>query len=120
GDLLVGHLQREEVHGSLRTSHMEGDVGRQRGLAHRWAAGEDDQVGALQAAELGVQIDKSSGKPSALAVCRSPRVLEEGVCSLGECLCWLKLLPTIFRQRGKPRFDLLDQNLWADVIGGPA
>ena len=47
---------------------VEGDVGRQRGLAHRRAAGEDQQVGGVQAAQLGVQIVQMGGQTGQFAV----------------------------------------------------
>ena len=42
--------------GAMRLGDVVGDVGGERGLAHAGTAGDDDQVGALQAAHLGVEI----------------------------------------------------------------
>ena len=77
GELLGRHFQREEADDravlgdrAMRPSvarrlvglgGVEGDVGGERGLAHRGAAGEDDQVGGVQAAELLVEIDEAGG-----------------------------------------------------------
>ena len=38
-----------------------GDVGGERGLAHAGTAGDDDQVGGLQAAHLGVEVAQAGG-----------------------------------------------------------
>ena len=38
---------------------VEGDVGGERGLAHGRAAGEDDEVGGLQAAEHAVEVGEA-------------------------------------------------------------
>ena len=45
-----------------------GDVGGERGLAHAGAAGEDDQVGGLQAAHLAVEVVQAGGEAGQLAV----------------------------------------------------
>ena len=45
-----------------------GDVGGERGLAHAGAAGDDDQVGRLQAAHLGVEILQAGREARQLAV----------------------------------------------------
>ncbi len=45
-----------------------GDVGGERGLAHAGAAGDDDQVGRLQAAHLGVEVFQPGGEAGELAV----------------------------------------------------
>ena len=45
-----------------------GDVGGERGLAHAGAAGDDDQVGLLQAAHLGVEILEPGREAGELAV----------------------------------------------------
>ena len=44
---------------ALLGGDVEGDVGGERGLAHRRASGEDDQVGGLQAAHHVVEIDQA-------------------------------------------------------------
>src|SRR6188472_124756 len=43
----------------MRLGDVVGDVGGKRGLAHAGAAGDDDQVGRLQAAHLGVEVLQS-------------------------------------------------------------
>ena len=82
GELLGRHFQREEAdHGAVvarivgrqigalaqrarrERAHVEGDVGGERRLAHRWAAGEDDQVGGLQPAHLAVEAANSVAMP---------------------------------------------------------
>ena len=45
----------------------ESDVGRQRALAHARPPGDDDQVGAVQAADLGVQAVEPGGDPGQMA-----------------------------------------------------
>ena len=47
---------------------VEGDVGGERGLAHAGAAGEDDQVGGLQAAHDAVEVVEAGGEPGQVAV----------------------------------------------------
>ena len=47
---------------------VEGDVGRERGLAHGRASGEDDEVGGLQAAHLAVEVDEAGRDARELAV----------------------------------------------------
>ena len=42
---------------------VEGDVGGKRGLAHAGAAGEDDQVGALQPAHLASRSVRPVARP---------------------------------------------------------
>ncbi len=83
GQLLGAHFQRVEGHdaaadgllGAVRLGlpgvlrgHVEGDVGGQRRLAHRRAAGQHDQVGGVQAADLGVQVDQVAGQARHAAV----------------------------------------------------
>ncbi len=45
-----------------------GDVGGERGLAHAGTAGEDDEVGGLQAAHLGVEVGQAGGDAGQVAV----------------------------------------------------
>ena len=54
--------------GSESFGDVEGDVGRERRLAHRRAAGEYDQVGALKAAHHAVQIYQSRGETGQAAI----------------------------------------------------
>src|SRR3984893_16600346 len=71
GELFGGHFAGEEADnaavdglhravgldfGAMRPGDVVGDVGGQRGLAHAGTAGDDDQIGGLQAAHLGVEI----------------------------------------------------------------
>ena len=44
------------------------DIGGERGLAHAGTAGEDDQVGGLQAAHHAVEVVEPGGEPRQLAV----------------------------------------------------
>ena len=83
GELLGRHFEREEADDAAidgcrygrragprraRPGDVVGDVGGERGLAHAGAAGEDDQVGGLQAAHLGVEIVQAGGEAGQLAV----------------------------------------------------
>ena len=54
--------------GAMRLGDIVGDVGGERGLAHAGTAGDDDQVGWLQAAHLGVEIAQPGRDPGQLAV----------------------------------------------------
>ena len=62
------------VRPSARTSpapglgDVVGDVGGERGLAHARSAGEDDQIGRLQAAHPGVEIAQAGGDAGQVAV----------------------------------------------------
>ena len=47
---------------------MKRDVGGERGLAHRRAAGEDDQVRGLQAAQLAVEVAQAGRDAGDVAV----------------------------------------------------
>src|SRR5579872_3209926 len=47
--------------GAVRLRDVVGNVGRERGLAHARSARDDDQVGRLQAAHLGVEVAKPGG-----------------------------------------------------------
>ena len=49
-----------------RAGDVVGDVGRERGFAHAGAAGEDDQVGGLQAAHLAVEVAQAEASPESL------------------------------------------------------
>lgn len=66
GELFGRHFQREEAdHGAIGhlglavvamllaigLHRVEGDVGGERGLSHRGTAGQDDEIGAMQAAQ---------------------------------------------------------------------
>ena len=53
---------------AVRLGDVVGDVGGERGLAHAGAAGDDDQVGRLQAAHLGVEVFQAGGEAGQLAV----------------------------------------------------
>ena len=78
GKLFGRHLEREEphdaaIHRALRAvgqgalaigpGDVEGDVGGERRLAHRGPPGEDQQVGAVQPAELAVHVVERGGEP---------------------------------------------------------
>ena len=65
-----------------------GDVGGERGLAHAGAAGDDDQVGRLQAAHLGVEVLQAGGEAGQLAVALvgAGRHVDRGGERLGEAL----------------------------------
>ena len=52
----------------MRLGDVVGDVGRKRGLAHAGTAGDDDQVGGLQAAHLDVEIAQAGGDARQFAV----------------------------------------------------
>ena len=83
GELLGRHFEREEadrsavdrlvravrlVLAAIMLGDVEGDVGGERGLAHARAAGEDDQVGGLQAAHHAVEVVEAGGEPGQVAV----------------------------------------------------
>ena len=83
GELFGGHFAGEEADdaavdglhravglhfGAVRLGDVVGDVGGERGLAHAGAAGDDDQVGRLQAAHLGVEIAQARGDARQAAV----------------------------------------------------
>ena len=83
GELFGRHFQREEADDAAIDGHdvavgahlaapglgdVVGDVGGERGLAHAGAAGEDDQVGRLQAAHLAVEVVQAGGEAGELAV----------------------------------------------------
>ena len=78
-----GHLEREEADDAaldralgavgpgallVGAGDVEGDVGGERGLAHRRAAGEDQEVGGVQAAEALVEVDEAGGEAGEAAV----------------------------------------------------
>ena len=83
GELLGRHFEREEADDAAvdrvdvavglhlaapGLGDVVGDVGGERGLAHAGAAGEDDQVGGLQAAHLAVEVVEAGGEAGELAV----------------------------------------------------
>ena len=63
-----GRSGRSRQRAQARARHVEGDVGGERRLAHRRAAGEDDQVGRLQPAHLVVEADELGGDAGQVAV----------------------------------------------------
>ncbi len=52
----------------MRFGDVVGDVGRKRGFAHAGAAGNDDEIGGLQAAHLDVEIAQAGGNARQLAI----------------------------------------------------
>ena len=52
----------------MRLGDVVGDVGGERRFAHAGAAGDDDQVGRLQPAHLGVEIAQARGNARQAAV----------------------------------------------------
>ena len=103
GELLGRHFQREEADdaavdggdmavgprlAAMRLGDVVGDVGGERGLAHAGAAGDDDQVGRLQAAHLGVEVLQAGGEAGQLAVALigAGRHVDRGGQRLGEAL----------------------------------
>src|SRR6201999_1236398 len=83
GELLAAHFAGEEADRAaidrlgravglqfrnIGPGNVVGDVGRQRGLAHAGTAGDDDQVGRLQAAHLGVEVAQAGGDAGKLSV----------------------------------------------------
>src|SRR5665213_3784851 len=83
GELLGGHFAGEEADyaavdglhgtvgldlGAMGLGHVVGDIGGKRRLAHAGTAGDDDQVGGLQAAHLDVEIAQAGGDTRQLAV----------------------------------------------------
>ena len=83
GELLGRHFEREEADDAAvdgvdvavgahlaapGARHVVGDVGGERGLAHAGAAGDDDQVGRLQAAHLAVEVLEPGREAGQLAV----------------------------------------------------
>ena len=82
-ELLGRHFEREEADDAavegLRRSvgaelaaigarDVEGDIGRERGLAHAGAPGDDDEVGRLQAAQLVIEIVEAGRDAAEVAV----------------------------------------------------
>ena len=68
---------------------VEGDVGGERGLAHGRAAGEDDQVGGLQAAHHAVEVVEAGRDAGQLAVALDRRAAAMSMASVqrvGEAL----------------------------------
>ena len=89
GQLLGRHLQREEahdapVHGAVgaigQFAHavgagdVEGDVGGKRGLSHRRAPGQDDEVRVVEPAHLLVEVLEPGRDPRQLAAALERRV----------------------------------------------
>ena len=83
GELLGRHFEREEADDAAvdrvdmavgahlaapSPRHVVGDVGGERGLAHAGTAGDDDQVGGLQPAHLGVEVPEAGRQARELAV----------------------------------------------------
>ena len=54
--------------GAIRLGDVVGDVGGERGFSHAGTAGDDDEVGVLQAAHLGVEVAQSGGDAGQLSV----------------------------------------------------
>ena len=103
GELLGRHFEREEADhaavdrrrrsvrpglAAIGLGDVEGDVGRQRRLAHAGAAGEDDEVGGLQAAHVAVEIGKAGGdaRQTAVALVSLGRHVDGGLERVGEAL----------------------------------
>ena len=72
----------------VRFGDVVGDVGGQRGLAHAGTSGDDDQVGPLQAAHLGVEIAQAGGDAGqfSVALIGVGRHVERGLHRLREAL----------------------------------
>ena len=83
GELLGRHFEREEADDAAidafgaavgphlaapRLGDVVGDVGGERGLAHAGTAGEDDEVGGLQAAHHAVEVGEAGREAGQLAV----------------------------------------------------
>src|SRR5262249_54028125 len=83
GKLLGRHFEREEaadaaVHGvdmsvgayfaTPGARDVVGNVGGERGLAHAGAAGDDDQIGRLQAAHLAIEVLEAGCQPRELSL----------------------------------------------------
>ncbi len=76
GELVGAHLEREDGDGAARLHPLpllvgfaqqglggaEGDLRGERGLAHAGAAGEDQQIRAMQAAGLGIEVAQAGGE----------------------------------------------------------
>ena len=68
-DLLGRHFQREDGDrgaDAFLERRVFGHVDGQRGLTHRWAAGDDQQVAATQSAGLRVEVDEAGGQAARL------------------------------------------------------
>ena len=112
GELLGRHLEREEADDAafdgafgavgpraalVGAGDVEGDVGRERGLAHRRAAGEDQQVRGVQAAEALVEVDEAGREAGEAALALVGRVrhldrVDDGAAEGLEALVDLALL----------------------------
>ena len=103
GELLGRHFQREEADdAAIDGRHVAvgadlarpglgdvvGDVGGERGFAHAGTAGEDDQVGGLQAAHARVEIGQAGrdARQVAVALVGAGRHVDRGGQRLGEAL----------------------------------
>ena len=53
---------------TIAPRHVIGDVGGECGLSHRGTAGDDDEVGGLQAAHTKIEIGESSGETGQAAI----------------------------------------------------
>ena len=69
-DAAIGHLHRAIglVIGLVGLGDVIGDVGGERGFAHGGAAGEDDEIGGLQAAHFFVEVLEARGNAGEAAV----------------------------------------------------
>src|SRR6267143_852144 len=70
-ELILRHLQRKEGDaGVVLDRGVLHDVQRERRLAHGWTRGDDDEIGALEASRVAIQIDESARDPSQRACAR--------------------------------------------------
>src|SRR6266566_4457051 len=64
-ELILRHLQRKERHpGVVLDRGVLHNVQCQRGLSHGWTRRDDDEIGALEASRVAIQIDESAWHPS--------------------------------------------------------
>jgi hypothetical protein len=92
---------------------VEGDVGRQRRLAHRRSSGQDDQVGGLQPAQAAVDVAKPGRYARKIAVAHIGGVghVNRGLDRVGEGLETAIVAPG-FGKLEQAAFGVLD------LVGG--
>ena len=98
--------------------HVVGEVGGERRLAHARAAGEDDEVGFLQAAHHAVEVLEAGGEARqfAVALVGVGRHLDGGGQRLGEAL-EAAVVAAGLGKFVEAALGLLDLVLWAFVDG---
>ena len=102
----------------MRFGDVVGDVGRKRGFAHAGTAGDDDEIGGLQAAHLDVEIAQAGGNARQLAVALEGfrRHIDRDREGLGETL-ESAVVTAGFGQFVQPALGILDLRPGANSTG---